>query len=111
MKFNATAREKEVRKFPGWFIDSVKFPDEHELQLNREMYDAFRVYFRDLFARCPDLALQEFRSYLANIPRLGAMEAEMCAVYIFILILYRLAVFSLPRARQLARPRSRNPAT
>ena len=34
--------------------------------------------FRDRFARCPDLLLQEFRSYLADFPRLGAAEAASC---------------------------------
>ena len=39
------------------------------------MRDAFRVHSRDRFARCPDLPLQEFRSYLADFPRLVAAEA------------------------------------
>ena len=30
------------------------------------------------FARCSDLTLQEFRSYLADFPRLGATEAASC---------------------------------
>ena len=42
------------------------------------MRDAFRVHFCDRFACCPDLPLQEFRSYLANFPRLGAAEAASC---------------------------------
>ena len=36
------------------------------------MRDVFRAHFRDRFARCPDLRLQEFRSYLADFPRLGS---------------------------------------
>ena len=40
------------------------------------MRDAFRAHFRDRFARCPDLPLQEFRSYLADFPRLGAAGCE-----------------------------------
>ena len=35
----------------------------------------FRVYFRDCFARCPDLPFQEFRSYLADFPRFGEAKA------------------------------------
>ena len=42
------------------------------------MRDAFRAHFRDHFARCPDLPLQEFRSYLADFPRLGAAEVASC---------------------------------
>ena len=42
------------------------------------MRDAIRAHFRDLFACCPDLPFQEFRSYLADFPRLGAAEAASC---------------------------------
>ena len=78
MKSNATAREEEVQRFPDRYIDSVKSPDGHLLRLNREIRDVFRVHFRDRFARCPDLPLQEFRRYLADLPRLGAAEAASC---------------------------------
>ena len=78
MKSNATAREEEVRRFPDRYIDSVKSPDERVLRTNREIRDVFRAHFRDRFARCPDLPLQDFRSYLADIPRLGAAEAASC---------------------------------
>ena len=78
MKPNATAREEEVRRFPDRYIDSVKTPYGYVLRSNREMRDAFQAHFRDHFARCPDLPLQEFRSYLANFPRLGAAEATSC---------------------------------
>ena len=43
--------------------------------VNREIRDAFRVHFCDCFIRCPDLPLQEFCSYLGDLPRLGAAEA------------------------------------
>ena len=43
-----------------------------------EIRDAFRVHFRDRFARCPDLLLQEFRSYLADFCRLQETEAASC---------------------------------
>ena len=42
------------------------------------MRDAFRAHFRDRFARCPDLPLQRFRSYLADFPHLEAAEAASC---------------------------------
>ena len=74
MKTNATARVEEVRRFPDQYIDSVKTPDGRVLRSNREMRDAFH----DRFARCSDLPLQEFRSYLADLPRLGATEVASC---------------------------------
>ena len=67
VKTNATAREEKMRRFPDRYIDTVKSPDGRVLQANR--CDAFRAHFRDRFARCPDLPLQEFRSYLADFPR------------------------------------------
>ena len=78
MKSNATAREEEVQRFPDWYIDSVKTPDGRLRRLSREMCDAFRAHFRDRFARCPDLPLQEFCSYLADFPRLEAAKAASC---------------------------------
>ena len=77
MKSNETARE-EVRRFPDRYIDSVKTPDERLLRSSGEMRDAFRAHFRDRFARCTDLTLREFHSYLADFPRLGAAEAARC---------------------------------
>ena len=76
MKTNATAREEEVRRFPDRYIDSVKILDGLVLRSSREMRDAFQAHFRDHFARCPDLPLQEFRRYLADFPRLGAASCE-----------------------------------
>ena len=74
MKSNATAREEEVRRFPGHYIDSVKSTDGCVLRSNREIRDTFR----DRFAHCTDLPLQEFRSYLADFSRRGAAEATCC---------------------------------
>ena len=79
VKANAPAREEEMRRY----IDFVKTPDGRVLRSNREMGDAFRVHFRDRFARCPDLPLQEFRSYLADFPCLGAAEAANCEGVVF----------------------------
>ena len=78
MKLNATAREEEMRRFSDRYSDSVKSPDGRELRSNRKMHDAFRAHFRGRFAGCPDLPLQEFRSYLADFPRLGAAEEPSC---------------------------------
>ena len=68
VKTNTIAREEEVRRFPDRYIDSIKTPDGRMLRSNREMRDAFRAHFHGRFARCPDLHLQEFRSYLADFP-------------------------------------------
>ena len=76
MKSNATAREEEVRRFPDRYIDSVKTPDGRLLRSSHEIHDAFRAHFRDRFARCTDLSLREFRSYLADF--LGVSEAASC---------------------------------
>ena len=67
-------REEEVLRFPFRYIDSVKSPGGHVLRSNREMREAFRAHFRDNFAHCPDLPLEEFRSYLADFTSL--LEAE-----------------------------------
>ena len=48
------------------------------LRSNREMRNAFQALFRDLFACCPDLQLQAFRSYLVDFPCSGAVEAACC---------------------------------
>ena len=58
--------------------DSVKTPDWRLLQSSREIRDAFGAHFWDRFARCTDLPLRVFRSYLADFPRLGAAEAASC---------------------------------
>ena len=78
VKTNATVREEEVRRFPDRYIGSVKAPDGRLLRSAREIRDAFRAHFRDRFARCTDLPLREFRSYLADFPRLGVAEAASC---------------------------------
>ena len=67
-----------MRRFPDRYIASVKNPDGRLLRSSREIRDAFRAHFRDRFARCTDLPLREFRSYLADFPRLGVAEAACC---------------------------------
>ena len=78
VKSNATAREKEVQRFPDRYIDSVKTPDGRLLRSSREMRDAFRAHFCDRFALCTDLPLPEIFSYLTDFPHLGAAEAASC---------------------------------
>ena len=48
------------------------------LESNREMREAFRAHFRDCFARCLDLPVRDFRSYLADFPRPREAEAVSC---------------------------------
>ena len=78
VKCKALVREKEVRRFPHWYVELVKSPGGRTLRSNREMHGAFRAHFRDRFTRCPDLPVQEFRSYLADIPHLREPEVASC---------------------------------
>ena len=78
VKKNAAAREEEVRRFPDRYIVSLMAPDGRLLRSSREIRDAFRAHFRGRFARCTDLPIRAFRSYLADFPRLGAAEAASC---------------------------------
>ena len=82
VKSNATAREEEVRRFPDRYIASVKTPDGRLLRSGREIRDAFRAHFRDRFARCTDLPLREFRSYLADFPALGRLKRLAARVWL-----------------------------
>ena len=43
-----------------------------------EMHKGFRAHLNDRFARCPDLLVLKFRSYLADVPRLQEAEAASC---------------------------------
>ena len=67
-----------MRKFPHRYIESIKSLDECMLRSSREIREVFWVHFRDRFARLPDLPLQEFRSYLADLPHLLKAEAAGC---------------------------------
>ena len=78
MKSNTTAHEEEVRSFSDRYIDSIKSPDGHVLRSNCKMRDAVWAHFHVRFARCPDLPLQVFCSYLADFPRLGAAKEASC---------------------------------
>ena len=70
--------EEELRRFPRRYIECVISSDGRVLRSSREIREAFRMLFRDRFVRCPDLQVQEFRSYLANFPHLGEAEAASC---------------------------------
>ena len=48
------------------------------MRSSREIREAFWTHFRDRFARCPDLQVQEFCNYSADFPRLGKAEAASC---------------------------------
>ena len=76
VKCGAFARKEEVRRFPHRHIKFVKFPDEHVLRSNREMHGTFRAHFR--FARCPDLPIQEFCSYLADFTPPSGGGSAIC---------------------------------
>ena len=78
VKSNATVREEEVRGFSDRYIASVKTRDGRLLLLSRGMCDAFRAHFRGRFARCTNLPIREFRSYLTDFSRLGVAEAASC---------------------------------
>ena len=68
MKCNTFVREEEVKRFLHRYTEFVKSPNGHAQWSNREMRVAFRAHFRDRFARCPGLPLQEFHGYLAYFP-------------------------------------------
>ena len=78
MKSNVIAREEEVRRFPGRYVDSVKSPNGRVLRSNCEIRDAFQAHFCNRFVRYPDLPLQKFCSYLADFPCFRATEAAGC---------------------------------
>ena len=56
------------KKYEGFPIEFVKSP----------MYEAFWAHFRDHFARCPDLPIHEFHSYLADFSHFRDAEAASC---------------------------------
>ena len=82
MRCNAFMREEEFRRFPHRSPVLGKSTDERVLRSNREVRDVFRVHFRDRFARCPDLPVQEFRSYLADFPCLGGRKQLSARVWL-----------------------------
>ena len=70
VKCGAFTSKEELRRFLHRYIELIKSPDGHVLRSNREMRRTFRAHFCDCFARCPDLPIQEFCSYLADFPGL-----------------------------------------
>ena len=77
-KYSAFMRLEELRRFPCRYIECVNAPDGHVLRSSREIRKAFRTHFRDRFACCPDLQVQEFHNYLVDFPHLGEAEAASC---------------------------------
>ena len=78
VKCNEFMRKEELRRFPLRYIECINSPEGCALRSSREIREAFRAHFRDRFARCPDLQVQEFRNYLADFPRRGEAEAARC---------------------------------
>ena len=71
-------RKEKLRRFPCRYIECVNAQDGRVLRSSREIREAFRIHFRDHFARCPDLQAQEFRDYLVDFPRLREAETASC---------------------------------
>ena len=69
-----------MREYPRRFIELVNSPDGHRIQTNREIREALRMYFYNLFIWLPDLPVQEFYNYLVGLPRLPEAEAASCEV-------------------------------
>ena len=63
------------KKYEGFLIGRS---DGHAIRSNCEMRGAFQAHFRDRFARCPDLPVQEFLCYLADFPCLGEAGVDSC---------------------------------
>ena len=78
VKCSALMRKEELRRFPRRYIECINAPDGHMLRLSCEIHEAFRTHFRDCFAHCPDLQVQEFRNYLADFLCLEEVEAASC---------------------------------
>ena len=78
VKCNAFAREEEVRRFPHRYIEFVKSPDRGVLRFSCEIREAFRLHFRDRFARCRISYFRSCRSYLADFLCLQEEEADGC---------------------------------
>ena len=71
-------RKDELRRSPRRYIECVNSPDGRVLRSSREIREAFRTHFRDRFARCSDLQVQDVRNYSADFSRLGEAEAASC---------------------------------
>ena len=67
-----------IRKWPDRHIQRIKTPDGQTLESTREICSGFREHLQRLFTREEGLSEQEFTSYLADFPRLGACEATSC---------------------------------
>ena len=75
---NVSGRKEDVRRFPFRYIESIKSLDGRVLGSNRDMREAFGMHFRDRFALCPELPVQEFRSYFTDFLHLREAEVATC---------------------------------
>ena len=71
-------RKEELHRYTDQYIEFVKSPNGRVLRSNPDMHKAFWAHFRDCFARCPDLPVQQFRNYLADFPHFREAEAASC---------------------------------
>ena len=68
--------------FPRRHIECINTPDGRVLRSSREIREAFRVHFRNRFARCPEIQVQEFRNYLADFPALERRKRLVARVWL-----------------------------
>ena len=68
----------KIQRFPIQYIKSVNSPNGCGLGSNCEIHNVFWAHFCDHFAHFPDLPVQEFRSYLADLPHIPEAEAASC---------------------------------
>ena len=71
-------RAEELRHATDRHIASVTSPDGQRRTTNEAICGEFRQYFLKLFTREPGLSSAQFDSYLADFPRLSAIEAAGC---------------------------------
>ncbi|CAE1227672.1 unnamed protein product [Acanthosepion pharaonis] len=78
VNLGADLRREEVRRGGDRYIREVEAPEGHTLRATDDMCEAFRRHFESRFTKEPGLREEEFRSYLADFPRLSPIEAASC---------------------------------
>ena len=78
VNMGAELRKEEFRRGSDRFIREVVTPEGHTLRSADDMCEAFRRHFENRFTKEPGLRTDEFRSYLADFPRLSPTEAAGC---------------------------------
>ena len=73
-----TSNIGNMRRWPDRHIQCIKTPDGRTLESPRDICGEFREHLQKRFTREEGLSEQEFTSYLADFPRLGACEATSC---------------------------------